>query len=71
MLGQALENHWKITVVKKQKKINSGYPKSDGVRSEKQWECKDLGFSANFRLIFTSIFVQFYRQLDILCSKNE
>ena len=34
MLGQASENHWKITVVKKQKKINSGYPKSDGVHLE-------------------------------------
>ena len=34
MLGQASENHRKITVVKKQKKINSGYPKSDGVHSE-------------------------------------
>ena len=42
MLGQASENHRKITVVKKQKKNNSGYPKSDGVRSEKQWECKDV-----------------------------
>ena len=44
MLGQASENYRKITVVKKQKKNNSGYPKSDGVRSEKQWECKDLVF---------------------------
>ena len=43
MPGQAPENHRKNTVVKKQKNMGSAYPQSDGVRSEKQWECKDLG----------------------------
>ena len=42
MPGQAPENHRKNTVVKKQKNMYSAYPQSDGVRSEKQWECKDL-----------------------------
>ena len=42
MLGPAPENHRKNTVVKKQKNMDSAYPQSDGVRSEKQWECKDL-----------------------------
>ena len=42
MPGQAPENHWKITVLKRQKKIHSGYPKSDGVCLEKQWQRKDL-----------------------------
>ena len=37
-----LENPRKNTVVKKQKNSHSAYPQSDGVRSEKQWECKDL-----------------------------
>ena len=37
-----LDKHWKITVVKKQKKINSGYPKSNGVCLEKQWQCEYL-----------------------------
>ena len=42
MPGQAPENHQGNTVVKKQKNMGSAYPQSDGVRSEKQWECKDL-----------------------------
>ena len=42
MPGQAPENHRKNTVVKKQKNMDSAYPQSDGVHSEKQWECKDL-----------------------------
>ena len=54
MIGPAPENPQKNTVVKKQKNMDSAYPQSDGVRSEsarsplgvrseKQWECKDLG----------------------------
>ena len=42
MPGQAPENHRKNTVVKKQKNMYSAYPQSNGVRPEKQWECKDL-----------------------------
>ena len=42
MPRQAPENHQKITVLKRQKKIHSGYPESNGVHSEKQWQCKDL-----------------------------
>ena len=34
MIGPALENPRKNTVVKKQKKMDSAYPQSDGVRSE-------------------------------------
>ena len=42
MPRQAPEKHRKNSVVKKQKNMYSAYPQSDGVRSEKQWECKDL-----------------------------
>ena len=45
MPRQALENHQKNTVVKKQKKMDSAYPQSDRVHSETQWECKDLPFA--------------------------
>ena len=45
MLRPAPENHQKNTVVKKHKNMDSAYPQSDGVRSEKQWECKDLPIS--------------------------
>ena len=38
MPGQALENHWKNTVVKKQKNMYSAYPQSDGVCSESAWK---------------------------------
>ena len=44
MPGQALENHRKNTVVKKQKNMDSAYPQSHRVCLEKQWECKDLCF---------------------------
>ena len=47
MIGPAPENPQKNTVVKKQKNMDSAYPQSDGVRSEKQWECKDLGMSVH------------------------
>jgi hypothetical protein len=42
MDGQATESQWKIAGVAKQKKLCSGYPQSDGIRSEKQWHHKDL-----------------------------
>ena len=34
MPRQAVDNHWKNTGVKQQKKINSGYPKSNGLHLE-------------------------------------
>jgi hypothetical protein len=42
MAGQATESERKIAGVAKPKKLCSGYPQSDGIRSEKQWQRKDL-----------------------------
>jgi hypothetical protein len=42
MAGQATESERKIAGVTKQKKLCSEYPQSDGIRSEKQWQRKDL-----------------------------
>jgi hypothetical protein len=52
MGGQATESEWKIAGVAKPKKLCSGYPQSNGVRSEKQWQRKDLSFVLNFKSEF-------------------
>jgi hypothetical protein len=42
MAGQATESERKNAGVAKPKNLCSGYPQSDGIRSEKQWQRKDL-----------------------------